>query len=38
VFTVSFEDFKNMGTEVVGISSDSIKSHQRFNNALYFIG
>ncbi|WP_299314187.1 peroxiredoxin [uncultured Aquimarina sp.] len=31
-FRDSYEDFKNMGVEVIGISSDSIKSHERFKS------
>lgn len=27
-----YHDFKNHGYEVIGISSDSVKSHQRFKN------
>ena len=29
-FRDSYEDFKQLGAEVIGISSDSIESHQRF--------
>ncbi|WP_299439599.1 peroxiredoxin [uncultured Aquimarina sp.] len=31
-FRDSYEDFKNMGVEVIGVSSDSVKSHERFKN------
>ncbi|WP_298546864.1 peroxiredoxin [uncultured Aquimarina sp.] len=31
-FRDSYEDFKNIGVEVIGISSDSVKSHERFKN------
>jgi len=31
-FRDSYEDFKNVGAEVIGISSDSIKSHTKFKN------
>ena len=29
-FRDQYEDFKDLGAEVIGISSDSIKSHQKF--------
>jgi peroxiredoxin Q/BCP len=29
-FRDQYEDFKDLGAEVVGISSDSVKSHQKF--------
>ncbi|MBW1298798.1 peroxiredoxin [Aquimarina litoralis] len=31
-FRDSYEDFKKEGVEVIGISSDSVKSHERFKN------
>lgn len=31
-FRDSYEDFKQEGVEVIGISSDSVKSHERFKN------
>ncbi len=31
-FRDSYEDFKSMGAEVIGISSDSVSSHVRFKN------
>ncbi|MHA7057933.1 peroxiredoxin [Aquimarina sp. M1] len=31
-FRDSYEDFKKEGVEVIGISSDNVKSHQRFKN------
>ncbi|GAA4274376.1 peroxiredoxin [Aquimarina gracilis] len=31
-FRDSYADFKDLGAEVIGISSDSIKSHTRFKN------
>ncbi len=31
-FRDSYEDFKSLGAEVIGISSDSVKSHIRFKN------
>ncbi len=31
-FRDSYEDFKSLGAEVIGISSDSVKSHLRFKN------
>lgn len=39
MFRDSYEDFKALGAEVIGISSDSEKSHQRFTSkyALPFI-
>lgn len=30
-FRDSYEDFKNLGAEVIGISSDSISSHKKFS-------
>ncbi|MBK0370771.1 peroxiredoxin [Flavobacterium agrisoli] len=29
-FRDAYEDFKDLGAEVIGISSDSVKSHQKF--------
>ncbi|AOW19925.1 peroxiredoxin [Urechidicola croceus] len=29
-FRDQYDDFKNLGAEVIGISSDSLKSHQKF--------
>lgn len=31
-FRDSYTDFKDLGVEVIGISSDSVKSHTRFKN------
>lgn len=31
-FRDQYEDFKDLGAEVIGISSDSVKSHQSFAN------
>jgi peroxiredoxin Q/BCP len=31
-FRDQYEDFKDLGAEVIGISSDSVKSHQKFAN------
>ncbi len=31
-FRDGYEDFKSLGAEVIGISSDSVKSHIRFKN------
>jgi len=31
-FRDNYEDFTNMGVEVIGISADSVSSHQRFKN------
>ncbi|MEM9004975.1 MAG: peroxiredoxin [Cyanobacteria bacterium P01_F01_bin.86] len=31
-FRDSYEDFKDLGAEVIGISSDSVTSHQKFAN------
>ncbi len=31
-FRDSYADFKDLGAEVIGISSDSVKSHTRFKN------
>jgi peroxiredoxin Q/BCP len=38
-FRDQYEDFKALGAEVIGISSDSVKSHQKFaaNHRLPFI-
>lgn len=30
-FRDNYEDFKNLGAEVIGISSDSVSSHQKFS-------
>lgn len=31
-FRDQYEDFKDLGAEVIGISSDSVASHQKFSN------
>lgn len=31
-FRDQYEDFKDLGAEVIGISSDTVKSHQKFAN------
>ncbi|GAA6764400.1 peroxiredoxin [Flavobacterium johnsoniae] len=31
-FRDQYEDFKDLGAEVIGISADSVKSHQKFAN------
>ncbi|WP_264553497.1 peroxiredoxin [Flavobacterium sp. N2038] len=31
-FRDQYEDFKDLGAEVIGVSSDSVKSHQKFAN------
>lgn len=38
-FRDNYEDFKDLGAEVIGISSDSVSSHERFmkRNSLPFI-
>ena len=38
-FRDAYEDFKDLGAEVIGISSDSVASHQKFShqNRLPFI-
>ncbi|MBE8727823.1 peroxiredoxin [Flavobacterium hungaricum] len=33
-FRDQYEDFKDLGAEVIGISSDSVKSHNKFANKL----
>lgn len=31
-FRDQYEDFKDLGAEVIGISSDSVGSHQKYNH------
>src|SRR5690606_30658696 len=31
-FRDNYEDFKNLGAEVIGVSSDSVESHVKFRN------
>jgi peroxiredoxin Q/BCP len=33
-FSDQYEDFKDLGAEVIGISSDSVESHQNSQNSI----